>query len=104
NWTLHYWSGASDPGIARGQAGIFNNPSFVGATGITIGLGLVVAAAGSALGLLVALVLARHRTGLLSGIISQLSFVPLLVPGIAFGAAYIATFGAPIGPLPALYG
>ena len=36
--------------------------------------------------------------------INQLAFLPLLMPGIAFGAAYIALFGAPIGPVPALYG
>jgi iron(III) transport system permease protein len=28
----------------------------------------------------------------------------VLIPGIAFGAAYIALFGSPIGPFPALYG
>jgi iron(III) transport system permease protein len=30
--------------------------------------------------------------------------VPFLIPGVAFGAAFIAQFGAPIGPLPSLYG
>jgi iron(III) transport system permease protein len=104
NWTLHYWIGESDAAIARGQAGIWHDPSISSAVGITIGLGVTVAIAASLLGLLVALVLARHRSGFLSGAINQLSFLPLLVPGIAFGAAYIATFGAPIGPLPALYG
>jgi iron(III) transport system permease protein len=49
-------------------------------------------------------VLARFRSGLLVAVINQVSFLPLLVPGIAFGAAYIALLGAPIGPLPALYG
>jgi iron(III) transport system permease protein len=104
NWSLHYWFGASDPAIARGQAGIWHNPSILSATGITVGLGAVVAVTASVVGLLVALVLARHRSGFLSGAINQLSFLPLLVPGIAFGAAYIALFGAPIGPFPALYG
>ena len=104
NWTLHYWLGVSDPAIARGQAGIWHNPSIVSATAITIGLGAVVALTGSALGLLVALVLARYKGGVLSAATNQLAFLPLLVPGIAFGAAYIALFGAPIGPLPALYG
>lgn len=40
----------------------------------------------------------------MSAAITQISFLPLLVPGIAFGAAYIAYLGAPIGPFPALYG
>ncbi len=41
---------------------------------------------------------------LLSAAITQISFLPLLIPGIAFGAAYIAFLGAPIGVFPALYG
>jgi iron(III) transport system permease protein len=104
NWTLHYWFGASDPSIARGQAGIWNNPFIVSASGITVGLGLAVALTASLVGLLIAFVLARFRSGPLVAVINQVSFLPLLVPGIAFGAAYIALLGAPIGPLPALYG
>ena len=104
NWTLHYWMGASNPSIAQGQAGVFHNPFIVSATSTTLGLGVVVAITGSVLGLMVAFTLARYRTGFLSGVINQISFLPLLVPGIAFGAAYIALFGAPIGPFPALYG
>ena len=103
-WTSHYWLGRSDPSIAQGQAGIANDPDFLSATGITIGLGLSVALAGTAVGLVVAYTLARHGRGLVSEIIGQLSFLPLLIPGIAFGAAYIALYSAPIGPFPALYG
>ena len=33
-----------------------------------------------------------------------MSFLPYLVPGIAFGALYLALFSHNIGPLPALYG
>jgi iron(III) transport system permease protein len=104
NWTLHYWTGLSDPTIAQGQAGILSNPFIVSATGLTVGLGVAVAITTTIIGLIVAFVLARDGKGPLAGIINQVSFLPLLVPGIAFGAAYIALFGAPIGPLPALYG
>ena len=104
NWTLHYWTGASDPSIAQGQAGIFSNPFIVSATGLTMSLGVAVAIATTIIGLIVAYVLARDGRGPLAGIINQVSFLPLLVPRIAFGAAYIALFGAPIGPFPALYG
>lgn len=65
---------------------------------------MTVAFSASLVGLLVAFVLARSRSGFLSAAINQISFLPLLVPGIAFGAAYVALLGAPIGPLPALYG
>jgi iron(III) transport system permease protein len=104
NWTLHYWIGASTPSIAQGQAGIWHNSAILSATGITIGLGVVVAFTGTAVGLFVAFALARYRHGMLAALINQLAFLPLLIPGIAFGAAYIALFGAPIGPFPALYG
>jgi iron(III) transport system permease protein len=104
DWTLHYWVGQSTASIAQGQAGVWHNENILSAIGITLGLGAVVALTATALGLIVAFVLARYRSGALSGVINQLSFLPLLVPGIAFGAAYIALFGRPIGPFPALYG
>jgi iron(III) transport system permease protein len=104
NWTLHYWIGEPTASIEQGQAGIWLNPAIVSAVGVTVGLGAAVALTGTIVGLLVAVALARYRTGFLSGAINQIAFLPLLVPGIAFGAAYIALFGAPIGPLPALYG
>lgn len=103
-WTLHYWVGVSNPSIAQGQAGIWHNPSILSALGLTVGLGAVVALTGTGLGLLIAFALARYRQGVLAAIVNQLAFLPLLIPGIAFGAAYIALFGAPIGPFPALYG
>ncbi len=104
NWTLHYWIGASAPNIAQGTPGIAHNPHILRATGITLGLGLAVALAGMAVGLLAAYVAARYREGWISAAITQIAFLPLLIPGIAFGAAYIAWAGAPIGPFPALYG
>lgn len=104
NWTLHYWTGVSTPTIAQGQAGIWHNPAILGAIWVTVGVGLLVALTSTILGIAIAYVLARHGKGVLGETINQLAFLPLLMPGIAFGAAYIALFGAPIGPVPALYG
>ncbi len=104
NWTLHYWTGQSRPDIDQGTPGIVHNPDILRATGITLGLGLCVAVTGMAVGLLASYTTARYREGWLSAAITQISFLPLLIPGIAFGAAYIAFLGAPIGPFPALYG
>lgn len=104
NWSLHYWIGSSNPSVAQGTPGIAHNPEIVRALMVTLGLGASVAVTGMFVGLLAAYTAARYRTGFLSAAITQISFLPLLIPGIAFGAAYIAYLGAPIGPFPALYG
>ncbi|MDJ0992941.1 MAG: iron ABC transporter permease [Dinoroseobacter sp.] len=104
NWTLHYWLGQSDPSLAQGIPGIIYNEDIVRALTVTLSLGLAVAFTGMFVGLLASYTTARFREGWASAAITQISFLPLLVPGIAFGAAYIAYLGAPIGPLPALYG
>jgi iron(III) transport system permease protein len=103
SWTTHFWIGLSNPAIAQGQAGILRDPLFFRAATTTILLGLAVAIVATILGLLIGYLSAHLRTGL-SSVIRQLSFLPLLIPGIALGAAFITQFGAPIGPLPALYG
>jgi iron(III) transport system permease protein len=104
DWTLHYWIGGSNPAFARGQPGIFHNPQLISALTTTLTLGVVVALVANLLGVLIAVALTRQKVPVLSNMVSQLSFLPMLLPGIAFAAAYIALYGAPIGPLPALYG
>lgn len=102
--TLHFWIGSSDPAIAQGQAGILRNPQVLTAAAMTFFLGLCVSVGATVLGLAVSYALVRGPDGSLKALLSQLSFLPLLIPGISFGAAYIALFGRPWGPLPALYG
>jgi iron(III) transport system permease protein len=104
DWTLHYWIGSPDPAFARGQPGIFHNPQLISALTTTLTLGIGVALAANLIGVLIAVALARQKVPVVSSVVSQLSFLPMLLPGIAFAAAYIALYGAPIGPLPALYG
>lgn len=100
DWTLHYWIGEADPAFARGQPGIFHNPQLLSALVTTLILGASVALAANVLGILIAVALTRQQAPLLSNLVAQLSFLPMLLPGIAFAAAYIALYGAPIGPLP----
>ncbi|WP_433700169.1 ABC transporter permease [Nocardiopsis sp. CA-288880] len=103
--TLHYWIGGSDPALAQGQRGILNNPQILQATWNTVLLGVCVAVCAGVLGLLVSYVITRSGgPRWLTGTMGVLSFVPFLIPGIALGAAFIAQFGAPIGPVPSLYG
>ncbi|GMA32062.1 ATP-binding cassette domain-containing protein [Litorihabitans aurantiacus] len=85
--------------------GIARDPQVLTALGGTVALGLSVALGATLLGVLGAQVLRRlPRARVTVASISFLSYVPFLIPGVAFGAAFIAQFGAPIGPLPSLYG
>lgn len=101
--TLHYWIGRSNPAIAQGQEGVLRNPHVASAALNTIMLGLSVALAASLVGLLIGYV-AREKRGAVNRVIESFSYIPFFIPGIAFGAAYIALFGRPVGPLPSLYG
>lgn len=104
NWTLHYWIGAADPAFARGLPGVLRNPQLMTGLWTTLSLGVGVSLAAVVIGLLTAVTLTGPRIAVLTETVNQLAFLPMLLPGIAFGAAYIALYGAPIGPLPALYG
>lgn len=104
-FTTHYWVGGSDPGFAQGQRGVLANPNVLDAALTTLGWGLAVAVVASILGIVVGYTITRLAPmRWLSQAISVHSFLPFLFPGIAFGAAFIALFGGPIGPFPSLYG
>lgn len=104
NWTLHFWVGEGGTEMAQGQAGIFRNPVLLDALWTTLRLALSVALVAMVLGLALAHAIARNKGTLLATALAQLSFMPIFIPSIAFAAAYIALYGAPIGPLPPLYG
>lgn len=103
NFTLDYWIG-SDLNTVALQTGILLSPdlwnaawnslSIVGLASITSGL----------LGLLVGYVVVRTPVRPLATFLRQVTFLPYLVPGIAFAAAYLSLFAVPRGPIPALYG
>lgn len=103
-FTTHYWVGGADPGFAQGQRGVLASPNVLDAALTTLGWGLAVAVVASILGIVVGYTVTRLTPmRWLSQAISVLSFLPFLFPGIAFGAAFIALFGGPIGPFPSLY-
>jgi len=102
--TWHYWIGAADAAIAQGQPGILRSDQFASASLTTVALGLAVAAAASVLGLLIGYLVSRDAGSRLATLVGQLSLMPIIIPGIALGAAFIALFARPLGPVPALYG
>ena len=56
------------------------------------------------LGVILGYAIVKGRGTRLSKLVEQLAFIPYVIPGIAFGAVYIAMFTKPFGPIPALYG
>ncbi|GAA3651509.1 ABC transporter permease [Microbacterium marinilacus] len=103
--TLHYWVGESDPAVSQGMRGILRDPTFLSALGGTVGLGVAVAVGAVTIGALAAYVVRhRPRARRTNAAIGLLSYVPFLIPGVALGAAFIAQFGAPVGPFGSLYG
>jgi iron(III) transport system permease protein len=107
NFTLHYWAGVvdpSDPEFTIGEPGVFRNPKFFSAAKNTFLLSFLGGTILGVLGMLVGYVVVMGRGKRLSVLLEWISFAPLLIPGIAFGAIYISLFGVSRGPIPALYG
>ncbi|MDR7518839.1 MAG: iron ABC transporter permease [Armatimonadota bacterium] len=104
NLTAHFWIGRSDPAIADGEAGILRNRPILGAAFNSLRLSVATAVLTGVAGLAVGLAVVRGRGTLLAKMVEQVSFLPYLVPSIAFGAVYLAVFLRSWGPLPALYG
>ncbi|WP_166355692.1 ABC transporter permease subunit [Phytoactinopolyspora limicola] len=103
NFTLRYWIGTDLDSVAfpRGvlvsgelYSAMWNSFRVVGLAAVCCGV----------LGLLVGYVVVRTSGTRLSSMLRQISFLPYLVPGIAFAAAYLSLFAVQRGPVPALYG
>lgn len=103
NITLDYWIGRDLPTVAM-RTGIllspelwsaaFNSLWIVGLASVTSGL----------LGIVTGYVVVRTPVKPLAAFLRQVTFMPYLVPGIAFAAAYLSLFAVARGPVPALYG
>lgn len=104
NLTWHFWTGKSNPDIAFGEPGVFNNNNIIGATWNTLKLASLSAVIASIIGLIIAYIVVRRADNPLANALDQIAFIPFLFPTIAFGAMYLTLFAEPVGPIPALYG
>lgn len=103
NFTLDYWIGTNLDTVAL-KTGILLSPDlWMAAKNSLLIVGLASLTSGI-LGLLVGYVVIRTPVRALSVYLRQVTFLPYLVPGIAFAAAYLSLFAVPRGPVPALYG
>lgn len=103
NFTLDYWIGANLNTVAL-QTGVLLSPDLWAAAKNTMMIVGLASLTSGVLGLLVGYVVIRTPVRALSVYLRQVTFLPYLVPGIAFAAAYLSLFAVPRGPMPALYG
>lgn len=103
NFTLQYWIGTDLDTVAL-RTGILLSPDLWSAAWNTLWIVGSASICSGILGLLVGYVVVRTPVPALSGFLRQITFLPYLVPGIAFAAAYLSLFAVQRGPIPALYG
>ena len=103
NFTLEFWNGQDLPTVAM-RTGILLSPDLWQAAWNTIWIVGIASVCSGVLGILTGYVVVRTSSRPLSVFMRQVTFMPYLVPGIAFAAAYLSLFAVARGPVPALYG
>lgn len=104
NLSLHYWIGESDPRFVEGEPGILRNEAVMGGVWNSLKLAVVGGLLCGLLGMLIGYVVVKGRRSPVLRLLEHISFVPMLVPSIVFGAIYLSLFAVARGPVPALYG
>ncbi len=104
NLSLQHWIGERGTIYNHGEPGVLRNPKIYMTAWNSIRLSLWTAFFTALMGIILGYAIVKGRGTRLSKVVEQLAFVPYVIPGIAFGAVYIAMFIKPLGPIPALYG
>ncbi|MFE8118419.1 ABC transporter permease [Brenneria goodwinii] len=103
NFTFDFWIGHNLDTVAL-HNGILITPDFWHAVWNTVIIVGSASLASGVLGLLVGYAVMRCSIRWVGGFLRQITFLPYLVPGIAFAAAFLSLFAVARGPVPALYG
>jgi iron(III) transport system permease protein len=104
NLTLQHWIGPRNTVYNHGEPGVLRNPMIYRTAWNSIRLSLWTASVTALLGVILGYAIVKGRGTRLSKLVEQLAFIPYIIPGIAFGAVYIAMFARKLGPIPPLYG
>jgi iron(III) transport system permease protein len=104
NFTLQHWIGAANTHYNSGEPGVLLNPKIWFTAWNSIKLSLYTASFTALLGVILGYAIVKGRGTRLSKLVEQLAYIPYVIPGIAFGAVYIAMFARKLGPIPPLYG
>lgn len=103
NFTFAFWTGRDLSTVGLRNGVLLESAFWAAARNSVVIVGSGALAAGT-LGLLVGYVVTRTRRRWLSTFLRQVTFVPYLVPGVAFAFACLTLFAVARGPIPALYG
>lgn len=103
NFTLDYWIGENLDTLTM-HSGILLTQEFWDAAWNTIMIVGCASIISGVLGLLVGYTVLRSGVPWIGQWLKQVTFMPYLVPGIAFAAAFLSLFAVSRGPIPALYG
>jgi len=103
NFTLVYWVGRNVPAMPGQQGLLLNDEIWSAAWNSLRTAGAAALLCGFA-GLFVGYAVVRLPHSRVSHYLRQVSFLPYVVPSIAFAAACISLFAVRRGPIPSLYG
>ena len=105
NMTLDFWIGISKGGNdIMDKAGILINSDVWKTLFNSIKLSAIVAIGAGTFGFLAGYSIVRRRGSKLSRIVENLTFIPYLIPSMAFAAIYLSMFSQSHGIIPSLYG
>jgi iron(III) transport system permease protein len=104
NLTSHFWIGRGGTSFAEGEAGLLRNLAILKSAWNSVRLAVTASILAGFLGIFIGYAVVKGRRERLPKVLDQISFLPYLVPSIAFSALYLALFIKRIGPIPALYG
>ncbi|MGO3760483.1 MAG: ABC transporter permease [Glutamicibacter arilaitensis] len=103
NFTADYWIGHDLPTVGFSQGVLVSAATWRAMWNTLWMVGLAALCTGL-LGLLVGYVVVRSPLRQLGTALRVITFMPYLVPGLAFAVAYLSLLAVPRGPIPALYG
>lgn len=91
NMTLNYWIGdTGSVSTTIGNSGILKDPAIWSAMGNSLKLSIICALIAGSCGVIIGYAVVRRKGTKLSNWVSGLSFLPYLVPAMAFSAIYLA--------------
>lgn len=105
NMTLGFWIGQSlGHNSIQDQPGILLNPDVWKTLWNSLRLSFMCAIGAGTLGFLAGYCIVRRRGSFLSKLVEDLTFIPYLIPSMAFAAIYLSMFSTRRGIIPSLYG